>query len=322
MRTVLGATVTLMGGFALAACGGDGSSAGAAEATVVVTTNILGDVVQTLVGDGAHVEVLMPPGSNPHDFAPSAKQAVAMRAADLLVVNGGGFEAGLVDTIESAEADGVAVLVATDALEAPARVGGDEGTDDHGLGTDGHEPESSVGQTDPHFFTDPVLMHGVVEQLADGLAERLDDLDTPEFRQRVDDYLGQLDQLTADVTATLDPLPKERRLLVTNHDELGSFAARFHFDVLGVIIPGGSTLAEPSAAALADLADDIEAAAVPAIFAETSSPARLAEALAAEGADVEVVEIYAESLGGPDSGASTYLDMVRTNAERIAAALG
>ena len=61
---------------------------------------------------------------------------------------------------------------------------------------------------------------------------------------------------------------------------------------------------------------------MPAVFAETSSPTRLAEALAAEGADVEVVELYSESLGEPGSPGGTYLGMVRTNAERIAAALG
>ncbi|MFP5255386.1 MAG: metal ABC transporter solute-binding protein, Zn/Mn family, partial [Acidimicrobiia bacterium] len=90
---------------------------------------------------------------------------------------------------------------------------------------------------------------------------------------------------------------------------------------LGVIIPGGSTLAEPSAADLTDLAAAIERAGVPALFAETSSPARLAEALAGEGADVEVVELFTESLGEAGSGADTYLGMVRTNAQRIADAL-
>ena len=60
---------------------------------------------------------------------------------------------------------------------------------------------------------------------------------------------------------------------------------------------------------------------MPAIFAETSSSADLAEALADEVGDVEVVELFAESLGDEGSGAETYVDMQRTNAERIAEAL-
>ena len=84
---------------------------------VVVTTNILGDVVENLVGDDADVEVVMPPNADPHDFAASAQQAASMREADALVVNGLGFEEGLVDTIDAAADDGVPVITATDAIE-------------------------------------------------------------------------------------------------------------------------------------------------------------------------------------------------------------
>ena len=59
-----------------------------------------------------------------------------------------------------------------------------------------------------------------------------------------------------------------------------------------------------------------------AIFVDTSSPTRVANALAGEGTDVEVVELFSESLGEPGSGGDTYIGLMRTNAERIAAALG
>ncbi len=118
-------------------------------------------------------------------------------------------------------------------------------------------------------------------------------------------------------------VPPERRLLVTNHEAMGYFAERYGFEILGVVIPGGSTLAEPGAAEVAELAAIIREAEVPAIFAETSYSTALADALASEaGTEVEVVELYTESLGEPGSGAETYTGMVTTNAERIAAALG
>ena len=86
--------------FVLASCG-NGDAAGDERPTVVVTTNILGDVVQQVVGDLADVEVIMPLGSDPHDFAPSTRQAEAMAEADLLVVNGAGFEEGMADLIDA-----------------------------------------------------------------------------------------------------------------------------------------------------------------------------------------------------------------------------
>lgn len=308
MRTVLAralATAAVLGVLAgLAACGVGGSTNGGG-ARIVVTTGILGDVVGELVGDAAVVEVLMAPGANPHDFAPSAKQAAALRDADVVVVNGLGFEAGLLDTIEAAAQDGVTVVTATDAIE-PLPL----------------DAEGGAPGLDPHVFTDPARMRTVASYLADELASDVKGLDTPAFRARVAGYLQQLADLDAEVADLLAGVPAERRTLVTNHEVFGYFADRYGFDVLGAVIPGGSTLAEPSAAELADLAALVEQAGVPAIFAETSSPTRLAEALATEGPDVEVVELYSESLGEPGSGAATYLEMVRTNAERIAAALG
>lgn len=298
IRTFVAMRIVLVAaGLALLAGCGDADSGGAGgRPSVVVTTNIVGDVVRNLVGDAAAVEVLMPPSADPHDFAPSAQQAAAMREADVLVVNGLGFEEGLLDAIGSATDDGVAVVTATDAIEP---------LDD-----------------DPHLFTDPARMRDAAELIAAELVEQIPELDTDAFRRRADAYLADLEALDAEVEALLADLPTERRLLVTNHDVFGYFADRYGFEVLGVVVPGGSTLAEPSAADLADLLTTIDEQEVPAIFADTSSPARLADALAAEGTDVAVVELFSESLGEEGSGADTYVGMVRTNAERIAAALG
>jgi len=286
---------------ALVACS-DGKadrSGASSDARVVVTTNILGDVVRNLVGDDVELEIIMPPNSDPHDFAPSAQQAAAMREADVLVVNGLGFEESLLDTIKAAEDDGVVVVAAADAIE----------------------PLASEDE-DPHLFTDPARMRAAAELMAAELSEQIPELDTPAHRERAEAYLADLDDLDAEVESILADIAPEQRLLLTNHEVFGYFADRYDFEVLGAIIPGGSTLAEPSAAELADLVEEIDEHALPAIFADTSSPSRLADALAAEGVDVEVVELFSESLGEAESGADTYIGMVRTNAERIAAALG
>lgn len=301
MRTVLArATMALLAGTAVLTACADAKAGDSDGPKIVVTTSVLGDVVQQLVGDAAEVEVIMPAGTDPHDVAPSPRQVAAMRDADVLVVNGLGFESALLDTIDAADDDGVTLVTATEGIEVQRL------------------PD---GALDPHFFTSPASMHSAAAHIARELATHVEALDTPAFRAQVADYLGQLDALDAEVEAILAPVPAERRRLVTNHEVFGYFASRYGFQVLGAVIPGGSTLAEPSAADLDRLAATIRETGVPAIFAETSSPTRLAEALAAEGTDVEVVALYSESLGEPDSDGATYTDMVRTNAKRIAAAL-
>ena len=97
---------------------------------------------------------------------------------------------------------------------------------------------------------------------------------------------------------------------------------RYGFTVVGVVVPGGSTLANPSSAALAALVATVRVEQVPAIFAETIEPTTLADAVAGEvGASVAVVELYTGSLGEPGSGADSLVGMLLTDARRIVEAL-
>ena len=108
---------------------------------------------------------------------------------------------------------------------------------------------------------------------------------------------------------------------MTNHDALGYLADRFGFTVLATVLPGSSTQAEPSAAAIAALTELLSEAGVPAIFVDAESSDRVALSLADQVGGVEVVALYAGSLGPPGSGAETLEGMLRQNVERIVAAL-
>jgi len=270
--------------------------------TIVVSTNILGDVVGELVGDQAQVVTLMKPDADPHSFEISAQEAATLRGADLLVSNGLGLEEGLQQHLDAA--DGVPAFVAGDAIEVL----------DYSVG-------DAAGMPDSHFWTDPARMIDVVDALEPVLAE-LEGIDAEDLDATVDDYRSQLRALDAEMTEAFATIPDERRALVTNHHVFGYLAERFDFEIVGAVIPGGTTLAAPSASDLADLVDAIEQTGVPAVFAESSSPDRLVQALASEAdVQVEVIELFTESLTGPDGGAPDYLTMMRINTERITTGL-
>ncbi len=150
----------------------------------------------------------------------------------------------------------------------------------------------------------------------------VDGVDASALQAAGDDYVAQLNELDAEVEGLVSAIPEDRRIMVTNHEVFGYFADRYGFEVVGAVVPSGSTADGASAGELAELAEVIEAEGVPAIFADTSASNALAETLAAEVGDVSVVELYSESLGDADSDGATYLEMVRANANRIAEALG
>jgi zinc/manganese transport system substrate-binding protein len=304
MRSVL--TPVIVATALIAACGGDDDGDAAGDAPeVVVTTTILGDIVRAVVGDAAEVEVVMPLGADPHDFAASTRQAEAMAEADLLVVNGAGFEASLDGAIDTAEDSGSELFVVADHVDL--------------LPADDDEHEHDGSEHDPHLWTDPSRLVPAVEALAGALAE-IDGIG-PGVDERAAAYAEELEALDAEIEATLAAIPAERRVLVTNHEVLRYFADRYGFEVVGAVIPSLTTGAGASAADLEALADTIRAAGVPAIFGETTSSTQLADALADEVGEVQVVSLFTESLGEPGSGAETYVDMMRTNARLVQEAL-
>lgn len=283
------------------ACSGTSGSSG----PIVVTTNILGDVVRNIVGDTADVRVLMQPNADPHSFGVSAQDAAATGGAGLIVHNGLGLEENITRNVQTAAAQGVPTLA----------VG------DH-IGPIQYTEGESSGTLDPHFWTDPQRMITAVDVIEETILRDVDGIDTDAVSRNAEDYrirLRELDETMSTGFATIAP---ERRKLVTNHHVLGYLAERFGFEVIGAVVPSGTTLAAPSASDLQSLVGAIESARVPAIFVDSSQPEKLARVLAQDaGVQVQIVPLYSESLSPPGTPGGTYLDMMRANTDAIVTGL-
>ncbi|MDA0563908.1 metal ABC transporter substrate-binding protein [Streptomonospora sp. S1-112] len=297
-RRAAAALLALAAAVALTGCG----AAGGERSGIVVTTNILGDLTRNVVGDQADVTVLMRPNADPHSFAISARQAAELEDAALVVYNGLGLEEGVLRNVEAAEAAGTPALAVGDGVDPISYTEGE-----------------TAGQPDPHFWTDPVRAGEAVDLIADAVVEQVDGVDADRIRANARDYREQVEELHAHARERFGAIPEDRRRLVTNHHVFGYLAQRYDFEVVGAVIPSGTTLASPSSADLDSLATAVEEAGVPAVFADSSQPDRLARVMAEEaGVDIEVVPLFSESLTGPDGGAATYAEMTRHNTDAIA----
>ena len=301
--------VVLSGLLAVGACVTGTSTAGTTDdhrIEIVATTSIIGDVVANLVGDAAILDVVLPAGTDPHDFAPSPQQVASITGADLVVANGLGLEEGLTDAIEAAASEGTPVLRLAEQLD-PLPLIGSQGDDGSGAALD------------PHFWHDPDRMARAIDLIVGELTALDSSVD---WQRGASGYRAEVEEAGDEAEKILSGVPTGQRILVTSHDSLGYFADRFGFEVISTVIPGGSTLAEPSGRGIAELVNTIEATGVSVILIDTSSPAAIADTVAAEaGGDVLVVPIFTDSLGEPGSGADTYVGMIRTNAARVAEAI-
>lgn len=276
------------------------SAATSDQPHVVVTTNILGDVVENIAGDEVAITTLMKPNADPHSFEISAQQAHELSQADLLVSSGLNLEEGLGQHVETAQQAGVPSVVAGEHIEVLT-----------------YSSDDNRGEPDPHFWTDPARMIDVVDAVEEALVD-VPGVNKDTVRTNADSYRAELKQLDEEMTAAFESIPRDKRALVTNHHVFGYLAERFGFDIIGAVIPGGTTLAAPSAADLRELTEAIEQSGVKTIFAESSQPDRLVSVLASEAnVEVSVVELFTESLTASDGEAPTYLTMMRANTERI-----
>ena len=295
IRRILISVLTGLAVVAVAACSDPVAEEGDVL-TIVATTTILGDIVKETVGDRAEVIVILPVAADPHDFEPSSRDIAQLSSADLVVANGLALETGLLPALAAAQADGVNVVEIAPQVD-PLSLG------------------DSVD--DPHFWMDPLRVVAAVDVLASELEQVDGSIGWSEMGSR---YIEILEAGHDEIVEILSPI--ENRKLITNHDALRYFAARYSFEIVDTVIPQGTDLADPSSAELAALVQTIQHLDLPAIFAETIQPAELARSVAAEaGRDVKVVELYTDSLGEPGSDAGTLIGMLIADARLIAEAL-
>ena len=300
--------------------------------SIVVSTTVLGGVVSDIArcaeGDDQAVTVVMPAGVDPHDFQPSSAHVASMVAADLVIVNGLGLEEGLLPALDSIGSDGARVLE-MGALIDPLPFGAeaeehseDEHHDDHAdedhSESGAEEDDHAHGAYDPHFWMDMDRMAAAARLIG----EEVETFGAEGYSACGEEVAASIEAAEQELLDTLAGVPDARRILVTDHDALSYFAESYGFRVIGVVIPGGSTLGEPNSQELAALVSVIQDQDVPAIFGDATLSNEILEILAAEaGRDVHVVSLFIGSLGGPDSGATSYEEMMMTNADRIAQAL-
>jgi zinc/manganese transport system substrate-binding protein len=272
--------------------------------TIVVTYSILGAIVKDLVGDQANVIVAMPNGQDPHEWEPSARDIETLTHADLIVQNGLGLEGGMEKSLALAQSEGVKLFTASDHITI--RIVG------AGEGIPSGAADQAVGAKDPHLWMDPIAMKQIVIALAETLKSELG-LDVS---ARALDLENRLDQLDQEINLKVSMLPAGQSKLVTGHESLGYFADRYHFQLVGAIVPSLTTQAEVSASELSSLKTLINDNHVRAIFTELGTPPAVAESIGQE-TGVKVVQISTHTL--PDDG--SYFTFMTNLADTIVEAL-
>lgn len=285
--------------FFLNACAPAATPTPTAKPSVIATTTQLEDVVSQVAGDRVTVIGLVPRNGDPHEFEPTPEDVRKVANAQAVFKNGAELEGWLDELIKNA--GGTRPIF--DTTQGLALTTIDRAFDEG-------------GETDPHVWMSPVLMQGVVSNIVVGL-KQIDLQGSAVYDTNAKMYQQKLSELDAWAQEQIATIPPAQRKLVTAHDALGYFAQQYGFEIVGYVIPSVSTESSgASAQQLAELEDEIRHAGVKIIFAERSANPKFIDQVAAD-TNVEVGELYVDSLGDKGDEAGTYIDFFRTDVTRI-----
>lgn len=258
---------------------------------VVTTISILADMIRAVGGQHVDVTALIGPDMDVHAFEPSPADAKALAKAQLVVVNGLGLE-GWIDRLTAAS--GYAGAVVTASIGVSPRT----------MDEDGQEV------TDPHAWQD--LANGALyaRNIERGLAAA-DPTHAADYAVNTTAYLQRIAATDSWVRAELAKVPAAQRSVVSSHDAFGYFARAY--GITFVAAEGIAEDAEPSAADLRKLIDQVRAEHIKVLFFENALSPRLVEQIGRETGAVVGGTLYADALSPPSGPADTYLGMFEHN---------
>jgi len=318
-RTLATLSLLTASGLALAGCAASGDAEGAGggsdSLTIVTSTSVYADLVRGVVGDAADVTAIIDSATaDPHSYEASAQDQLAVTKADLIVLNGGGYDYYMEQLVESGDAP-----EAITAVEFSHDYPGAEGEEEHDHdeeAEDGHEHHHLEGFNE-HVWYDPHTMTHVVEAIAEKAGELAPD-DAEAFQSNADDLIAELDGLETSLESVKD---EHEGATVAFTEPVGAYLAA-DAGLEDVTAEGFAEAVEEEQdvppATLLEATTALEGGDVDVLIVnpQTAGPATDAVEQAAETGGVPVVE-FTETI--PDG--DTYVSWMQGNIDALADAL-
>ena len=275
-------------------------------------------------GDRIVSELVMPPGAEPHDWEPTVKDVQNMRNADVVVINGVGFET-WVEDLEAAGFEGV-LIDTSQGVEIMDAIKGafghhhhdeehgdehDDERDEHGdEHDDGHHEDELVG--DPHIWLNPVHVQVQVQNIADGLSEA-DPENADYYQANAAAYIEDLQQLDSDIRTSLEGCSRE---FVAFHQAFAYLAAEYGL-VQHTIIQSLSPHGDAAPKTLQLVIETAKRQGISTIFTEEAADPRMAQVVADE-IGGQVLTLSPLEIAEPGT---TYISKMYDNLESLQIAL-
>ena len=264
-----------------------------AKPIAVVSFTILEDFVKNICGNKFQVVTIVGRNADGHVFRPKPSTSETITKANIVFINGMGFEGWITRLIAATSYKGP-VIVASKGVIPP----------------EAHE--------DPHAWNDISSVKIYIENITNAFIQN-DPSNKEFYTHNKINYIAKLDALDKKIKTELQNLPTEKRRFVTAHDAFKYFARAYKVKVLSPV--GVSTEQEASAKDVGHLIDYIKKEGIKTIFVENITNEKLIRQIATEtGAKLGGV-LYSDALSELNEPAPTYLELMQHNFNLLYAAM-
>ena len=297
---------------------------------IVVSFSILEDLVSVIGGKRVHVTSLVRRNMDSHMFQPTPRQAKIVASADLVIMNGLGFE-GWMERLVKASGYKGKTIVATDNIPKLKFEDYHDDHDDHKKDDHGHKKDHDDhkkdhddhhghghGEWDPHVWLSVPKMKIYVTNVAEAMS-RMDPSSKTYYMKNLKKYISDLNNLDKFIRRSINSIPKKDRVVITSHEAFGHLSNEYGIEMLAP--QGLSTETRASASKIASIVRFIKKHSVKAVFPENISDNRLIEQIAKQTKIKIGASLYSDALSEKNGPAGTYLNYMRYNVNTIVNAL-
>ena len=280
--------------------------------SVVATTYPIYDVAKAVGGTHVKASLLIPPGTEPHDWEPTVDNLKAIGNSKLFLYNGAGLEP--VDKITSKDVvkNSKVVNMSTTPDLTLLTIEKEEHKEPHH--DDGHKHEHKAGEIDPHYWLDPTNMAKEATYLAKLFSEA-DPANKEEYEKNAKNYIEKLTALDRDFTEWRAS-KKELDTLVVTHEAFSYLSHRYQLKQLGMM--GIEPDAEPTPEHMANIIEFVKKNNIKAIFSEELISKKVAETIAKEtGATVYVLNPVEGLTKEQMEKGENYITLMKANLETL-----
>ena len=203
-----------------------------------ITVNILPQkyFVEKIVKDKFEINVMVKPGSSPHNYEPKPSQMKSLVNSKAYFLVGDPFEQAWMDKFKQ-NAKNTLFVDTTKGIEKiqmeehnhhdEANV--DAKHDDHN-----HEKHDHSG-LDPHVWLDPILVKTQAKNIYEAMVE-IDSQNSDFYKTNYEEFIKELDALDENIKTILTPY-KDKAFMVF-HPSWGYFAKRYDLEQISIEIEG------------------------------------------------------------------------------------